>query len=88
MAPVWDRLGELQLPVLLLAGGLDGPYVRAQRRMQAGLPSARAETIPGAGHAPHLEKPEAVAEALRRFLDDLPRRGCRDSTEDYGGGDA
>jgi pimeloyl-ACP methyl ester carboxylesterase len=61
MAPVWDRLGEIDVPVLLVAGGLDRPYVGAHARMAALLPRGRAVTVAGAGHAPQLERPDEVA---------------------------
>ena len=70
MPPVWDRLPELDLPVLLLAGELDEKYVAAGRRMAALLPRGTLRTVPGAGHAPQLEQPDAVAAALRDFLDE------------------
>jgi 2-succinyl-6-hydroxy-2,4-cyclohexadiene-1-carboxylate synthase len=70
MPPVWDRLPQLELPVLVLAGELDEPYMRAGERMAGLLPSGTFRTIPGAGHAPQLENPEAVALALRDFLDE------------------
>jgi 2-succinyl-6-hydroxy-2,4-cyclohexadiene-1-carboxylate synthase len=69
MPPVWDRLVELELPVLLLAGALDEQYVAAGRRMASALPDGAFRTIPGAGHAPQLEDPDAVAAELHAFLD-------------------
>lgn len=68
--PVWDRLPELDLPVLCLAGALDETYVAAGRRMASLLPLGTMRTIPGAGHAPQLEAPDAVAAELRAFLDE------------------
>ena len=68
MPPVWDRLPELRVPVLCVAGALDEPYVAAGRRMASLLPWGTLRTIPGAGHAPQLERPDAVAAALRDFL--------------------
>ncbi len=70
MPPVWDRLGEIEEPVLLLAGELDDKYVAAGRRMASVLPNGAFQTIPGAGHAPQLEGPDAVAAELRAFLDE------------------
>jgi 2-succinyl-6-hydroxy-2,4-cyclohexadiene-1-carboxylate synthase len=70
MPPVWDRLADLDLPVLCLAGALDEKYVAAGRRMASLLPRAEFRTIEGAGHAAQLEAPDAVAAALRGFLDE------------------
>ena len=70
MPPVWDRLPELELPVLCIAGALDEKYVAAGRRMASLLPDGAFRTIPGCGHAPQLEDPGAVAAELRAFLDE------------------
>ena len=70
MPSVWDRLAELTVPVLMLAGELDEKYVAAGRRMAAALPDGAFRMIPGAGHAPQLEDPDAVATELRAFLDE------------------
>ena len=60
----WGRLSELHMPVLLIAGALDTKYVDIAHRMSAAIPNARVEIIDGAGHACHLERPEAVAQLL------------------------
>jgi 2-succinyl-6-hydroxy-2,4-cyclohexadiene-1-carboxylate synthase len=65
--PVWDRLGELTMPVLVLAGALDEPYVVAGARLAAALPNGKAATVMGAGHAAHLEEPAATAAAILSF---------------------
>ena len=69
MPPVWERLGEMGVPVLLLAGELDEPYVAATRRMATLMRAAVQRTVPACGHAPQLEDPDAVSAALRDFLD-------------------
>ena len=69
MPPVWDRIGELEMPVLLVAGELDEPYVQANRRMAALMPRAEQRIVPGCGHAAQLEAPDLVAAELRAFLD-------------------
>ena len=64
MPPLWDRLGELELPVELVVGERDEKFRAIAEQMQAGLPAARLHVVPGAGHALQLEAPEAVAELL------------------------
>jgi 2-succinyl-6-hydroxy-2,4-cyclohexadiene-1-carboxylate synthase len=68
--PVWDRLGELRCPVLLIAGEHDQRYVEAAHRMAGLIADARVTVVPGAGHAPQLEQPALVAELLDEYLAD------------------
>jgi 2-succinyl-6-hydroxy-2,4-cyclohexadiene-1-carboxylate synthase len=68
--PVWSELGKLTLPLLALAGSHDEGYSDAARRVAAAVPHGRAETIEQAGHAAHLQRPEAVAALLVDFVDD------------------
>lgn len=58
---LWDRLGELTLPVTLIVGERDQKFRAIAAAMAARLPVARLEVVPGAGHAVHLEAPEVVA---------------------------
>ena len=62
------RLGELTMPVLLLVGELDEKFRREGEELLRGLPDARLEVIPGAGHALPLEAPERCAEVVNEFL--------------------
>ena len=66
LPPVWHRLGELHIPVLLLVGERDQKFLEIARGMADEISSARLEVVPGAGHAAHLERPEAVAAAMAR----------------------
>lgn len=70
----WARLGDLRMPVLLLAGELDTKYVEFAQQMAAAVTAhagdVRVEIVPGAGHACHLEQPEFVAHVLDSFLSD------------------
>ena len=61
MAPLWQRLGELTMPVAVLAGELDEKYVALGRRLAEALPHGTLTIVPGAGHALPLEAPVAVA---------------------------
>jgi 2-succinyl-6-hydroxy-2,4-cyclohexadiene-1-carboxylate synthase len=63
MEPVWERLGELEMPVRLLAGERDEKYVEIARRMAALLPHCELAIVPG-GHGLLLESPDAVAAAI------------------------
>ena len=65
---VLDRLGGLQLPVLLITGALDEKYVALAAKMRARLPNARWVNVPGAGHAVHLEAPETFTQVVSEFL--------------------
>jgi 2-succinyl-6-hydroxy-2,4-cyclohexadiene-1-carboxylate synthase len=64
MEPLWERLGELTIPVTLVAGERDAKFRAIAERMAERLPAARLAVIPDAGHAAHLEQPEAVAYQL------------------------
>jgi 2-succinyl-6-hydroxy-2,4-cyclohexadiene-1-carboxylate synthase len=61
---LWDRLGELRMPVMLAVGERDAKFRAIAERMAELLPDARLELIAGTGHAPHLERPDLVAEAI------------------------
>ncbi len=64
MAPLWDRLGELTMPVAVLAGERDAKFVALGERLAALLPRGTLTVVPGAGHALALEAPAAVAAAI------------------------
>lgn len=65
--PLWDRLGELRLPTLVLTGERDAKFTQLGERMAAAMPDARHVVVPGVGHSVHLEAPEAAAEAVLAF---------------------
>src|SRR3954451_14768154 len=64
MEPLWDALPSLTVPVTLAVGQRDEKFRAVAERMAAALPRAEVVTIPGAGHAAQLERPEAVAALL------------------------
>lgn len=65
--PLYDRLPELTIPVLLLAGELDAKYGAIARSMALRLPRAELRIIAGAGHTVHLERPEQFDKAVLDF---------------------
>jgi 2-succinyl-6-hydroxy-2,4-cyclohexadiene-1-carboxylate synthase len=64
MEPLWSRLGELEMPAVVLAGELDAKFRAIGERMAEALPRGEFAAVPGAGHAAHLEAPKAVAARL------------------------
>ncbi len=77
MPPVWHRLGELATPLLAIAGDRDDRYAEAAQRIASLAPRAQAAVVPDAGHAAHLERPQAVAELVLDFLDEHFAEGGR-----------
>jgi 2-succinyl-6-hydroxy-2,4-cyclohexadiene-1-carboxylate synthase len=63
MAPLWDRLSELEMPVTVLVGDRDAKFQALGRRMVELLPDAGLTVVPG-GHVLELESPAAVAEHI------------------------
>lgn len=64
---LWPRLPSLALPVHLVVGALDVKFVAINQRMAERIPGARLTVIPDAGHAVHLEQPDAYLTALNRL---------------------
>ena len=63
--PLWDRLAELAMPVLLVTGEGDAKFAALAQRMAAAIgPNATVALVPGAGHAAHLERPDAFCRLL------------------------
>jgi 2-succinyl-6-hydroxy-2,4-cyclohexadiene-1-carboxylate synthase len=64
MEPLWDRLGELAMPVDLIAGERDERFRALAEQMAGAIPRATVHVVPGVGHAAQLEAPAAVADLL------------------------
>ena len=72
MEPLHDRLGRCRAPAHIIAGADDAKFCALADELAALLPRASVTRIPGAGHAAHLEQPEATAAAVAAFLDSPP----------------
>lgn len=81
MAPAFmtaaDRLDDLTalpctLPVQVLVGEEDQPFLGPSRRMAERVGQGTLEVIPDAGHSPQFENPEAWWQAVTAFLGKLP----------------
>jgi 2-succinyl-6-hydroxy-2,4-cyclohexadiene-1-carboxylate synthase len=74
LEPVWAELGELELPVLAIAGARDHGYVEAAHRIAGAAPRARAAIVEHAGHAAHLQRPAETAALIADFRAGLGER--------------
>lgn len=69
---VVERLGEITVPTLVIVGEDDNAQPIARHQVMAqGIPGARLEVIPGAGHLSTIDQPERVNEVLATFLEAL-----------------
>ncbi len=64
MAPLWERLPELAMPVAALVGERDPKFLALGRRTAGLLPGGELLVVPG-GHGLPLENPAAIVRALR-----------------------
>ncbi len=69
MTPLHDRLGEIACPTLVLAGALDALGEGRGRAVADGIPGAAFELVAGAGHTPHLERPDDFIRLTHDLLD-------------------
>ena len=79
LLPGWsviDRLGEIEVPTLVMAGKDDFIYPpEHQAELAAHIPNSRLKLIERAGHNPHDEQTAEVMEELRAFI---PRTSARE----------
>lgn len=73
---VMDRVGELQVPTLVLAGTEDRPeYAASGQYLERKMPRARFVAVQGGGHAMHEEShAEQVASMVDEFVRGLDQR--------------
>jgi 3-oxoadipate enol-lactonase len=74
-----ERLGELAMPVLVIAGEQD-VLVPAAEELHAGIPGSRLEIIADAGHPAVSDQPDAFCAAVLRFLRELDGEGTAEAT--------
>jgi pimeloyl-ACP methyl ester carboxylesterase len=69
-----DRLGSISIPTLVTWGAEDELVPLSDGRdFAAKIAGARLVVIPDCGHAPCIEKPEALLAALLPFVDSAPK---------------
>jgi pimeloyl-ACP methyl ester carboxylesterase len=62
-----ERLAALDVPVLVIFGAADPRWEPSSAHRYDAVPTARVELLPGVGHLPMLEAPEATSELLLGF---------------------
>jgi proline iminopeptidase len=72
LLPGWsvrERLGEITVPTLVIAGSHDFIFPPAcQAELASGIPDATLHLVEHAGHNPHEEQPAETLEVIARFL--------------------
>ena len=71
-SPTIDRLGEIDVPALVIVGEKDDQYLRAADVLAARLPRVERRTIAGAGHIVNLDAPDEFLAEVVGFLRRLP----------------
>ncbi len=67
MPSLWERLGEITVPVLLATGAEDAKFSALAADMARAHPVILTSQIPAAGHCAHLEKMDTFAAVLNLF---------------------
>ena len=65
-----EGLRALPMPVLVIVGEQDKPFLEPSQRMAEAIPNARLEIIPDAGHSPQFEAPDTWWKVVADFLGD------------------
>lgn len=72
---LFDALSCICAPVLLVTGAEDPRFGEASAELAKLLPRAQHVELAQAGHAAHLENPQAFQRAARRFIEAVERSG-------------
>lgn len=67
---LWERLGEIDIPVLVVTGTLDSKFTGIGRRMASLLKESTLVSVEGAGHTVHLERIAEFVSLVRTWLVD------------------
>ena len=71
-APTFGRISDLKIPVLIIIGSHDNPYILAAADyMVERIPSAQKVIIEDAAHLPNMDQPEEFQAIVTNFLEGL-----------------
>jgi pimeloyl-ACP methyl ester carboxylesterase len=84
--PLDERFKQVPVPLMVIFGAEDQVFDAEQAvEGYADVPGVQTEIVEGAGHAPQVEQPEAVAELLEEFAVEVePPSELRDRTRKRG----
>lgn len=68
MPLIKNKLGNLKLPVQLIAGGKDRKYIHIMNTMHKAILGSSFEIIKNAGHRVHLDHPELYIKTIKNFI--------------------
>jgi 2-succinyl-6-hydroxy-2,4-cyclohexadiene-1-carboxylate synthase len=71
MPSLWERLRDVHVPALVLAGELDEKFAALGKSLVAGLPEGNLAIVPDTGHALILESPQRFLSAVLGFFQRL-----------------
>jgi pimeloyl-ACP methyl ester carboxylesterase len=67
--PVYDELGTVRAPTLVVTGADDRPTPPEKgRRIAERIPGARFEVVPHCGHSSTVEQPETITRLIAEFV--------------------
>jgi len=69
-----DRLGEINLPVLFVAGEFDEARPETMYKFAALMPDAQVEVVADAGHVAMVDKPDEYAALVQSWLEEVEER--------------
>lgn len=72
---ITDRLGEIDVPVLLVSGAHDEATPHIVEQIHKRVPDSRWVLFEHSSHTPHLEEPEAFLAAVEGFLAEVEAGG-------------
>jgi 2-succinyl-6-hydroxy-2,4-cyclohexadiene-1-carboxylate synthase len=65
---LWNNLGEIQIPLLLVVGELDPKFVKINQMMAQSVLQARLKIVPRTGHNVHYEHSAKFGNLLKYFI--------------------
>lgn len=65
--PLWDRLSEIDIPVLWITGAEDAKFTALAQRAVSLMPNAAHHALENAGHRVPWQQPAAFCDVLARF---------------------
>jgi L-proline amide hydrolase len=68
---ITDRLGEIEVPILLVSGAHDEVRPNVVEAVHERLRDSRWELFEDSSHMPHVEEPERFLAVVERFLEQV-----------------